>query len=103
MALFRDFPESNKIFTGFEDDNLPGGSCGDLPVLTTKEGCNISCWQFTKEELHTIVRNKGVVWLMVWGQGHPPVDITADKPFKMEEGIIIPSEEEIKHATRHRR
>lgn len=101
MAVFKDFPEANKVFTGFEDQRLPGGGCGDLPVLQTEEGCNISCWQLTEQELFEVQRT-GIVWLMVWGQGHPPVCVVGEKPFRRKETIITPTPEEVKHASRHR-
>lgn len=60
--------------------------CGGLPVmkLNTSEGNHlglVSCWELSDEEFQTICKNGGKIWLTVHGNGHPVVNMTAEKPF----------------------
>jgi len=71
MAQPLAFPEANVIYyppAGMEDDVLP------LHVRRG-DGCLISCWKLTAEEVAEILRT-GVVWLSVLGRGLPPVMIS---------------------------
>ena len=75
MATPERFPEANLLLgppQGCETDVNP------LPVRRL-EGCLVSCWRLTAEELAEVQRT-GVVWLSVWGRRtQPPVMVTAIK------------------------
>jgi len=75
MAVPAEFPEANLVLgppEGCEDSVLP------LQVRRL-DGCLVSCWRFSPEELAEIART-GLVWLSVWGsQTQPPVLVTAKK------------------------
>ncbi|GAA4328506.1 hypothetical protein [Flaviaesturariibacter amylovorans] len=76
------FPESNFVYTkpaGWTDEQ-----CSDLPVF---EGAYpdgtpviVSCWRLNKEEME-LIQQTGCVYLMVIGQGTPPVSLHIESPF----------------------
>lgn len=78
--------------TAFDEEN----AVLDPPVDMTLDECSvlsvykgnmqdgtpvvISCWKPTKEEWEEIQKT-GRVWLIVYGNGMPPVALTGNKPF----------------------
>lgn len=69
----------------FEDANgvCKKQGCGDLPVLSTKDGFKVSCWTMTEEEKKKFEKT-GEIWLSVYG-GQPAVCLSVEKPYKMFE------------------
>lgn len=57
-------------------------SCGDLPVLCTRDGFKVSCWEMSEEE-KKLFEKTGVIWLSVYG-GQPPVSLSVEKPYFIE-------------------
>lgn len=53
--------------------SITRGVINDTPVM-------VSCWKMTQEELEEFQRT-GRIWLIVRGQIHPQVLLTAQKPF----------------------
>ena len=79
------FPEVNTEWIG-------PGDVGPLPTLSG-DGFMLSCWILTPEEIEHVQRT-GQVWLTVWGDIHPPVNIQAEYPFggvEEEKGPLDPS------------
>lgn len=76
-------PTPNLVLRGSED-TIP-----DLLVHKTDD-VMISCWEFTDEEIATIIRT-GRVYLGVMGQFHPPVALSPNAmelfPYEPGEGI----------------
>lgn len=56
--------------------------CGGLPVIKTDVGFT-SCWELTEDEWLDIRNNGLKVWLTVYGEGHPPVSLSVEKPFTL--------------------
>lgn len=74
MARPTPFPESNDVFKGD-----PNQGVLDLPVF--RDGArSISCWALTPEEVMEIVAT-GKIWLTVWGNAQPPVNLDGTYPF----------------------
>ena len=81
------------IATSFDEEtnvlekppNMSVDDCEPLPVwrglLTNGLPVTISCWKFTKEEMEEIQKT-GRLWLMVLGEGMPPVHLNGISPFK---------------------
>ena len=87
MAVACGFAESNATFSappGMEE------SCDCLQVLTAVDGLGnpviFSCFKLTAEEMIE-VQKTGRIWLMICGQGMPPVAICGTKPFDIQEGV----------------
>lgn len=59
--------------------------CEELPALRTKENYIVSCWEMSKEEKE-LFEKTGVIWLSVYG-GQPPVALSVEKPFFVDEDI----------------
>ena len=78
MANPVEFPESNIKFG--KPGSMTAAECGDLPCYFNGEQI-VSCWQLTPEELEEI-NSTGVVWIMVWGQGTPPICVIGNRPFE---------------------
>lgn len=53
--------------------------CGDLPVLSTKDGFKVSCWVMTEEEKKMFLET-GEIWISVYG-GQPPISVSVEKPY----------------------
>lgn len=71
MAEPAAFPEANDVLRappGMED------VVTRLPIRRA-DGCVISCWRFSAEEIAEILRT-GVAWLAVMGQTHPPLMVS---------------------------
>lgn len=64
-GMTQDQCESISVFMGYTQQRLP---------------IVVSCWKITKEELEKII-STGRVWLVIAGEGMPPVHLTADNPF----------------------
>lgn len=59
----------------------------DLPVkrhkLEVPEGTIsviTSCWYLTDEEIELLITKK-VIWFTAWGNTHPPITMSVEKPF----------------------
>lgn len=72
------FKESNFTLRAPEGED----DCDDLPCFTDGQ-CFISKWQPTKEEVDRLVNGEGI-WIVVWGNLHPMISVTAEKPLKPE-------------------
>jgi hypothetical protein len=76
------FKESNFVYTKPAD--LKDEECLDLPVFrgNTTDGypVNVSCWKLTVEDLAEVQKN-GVIYLQIYGNGHPMVSLSAESPF----------------------
>lgn len=68
----KDFPEKNMTFVA--------EGCLDLPAYKG-DGVIVTAWELTEEELDILTRTR-TVYLMVVGQGTPPVSLMAEYPFK---------------------
>lgn len=82
MAVPTSFEESNAALG--KPPNMTDDQCGPLSVLQSeKDGylINVSCWKLTQAELDEINKT-GRVWLVVWGNVHPPVSIAGVKPIE---------------------
>ena len=70
------FRESNLILHG------PQG-VDDPDVLTIEarrlEGCVVTCWQLSPEDVAEMVETGGVIWVSVWGNSMPPMMVTGRK------------------------
>lgn len=77
------FDESNGVLD--KPRELTYDDCDPLSVLHTVTETGfpviVSCWKPTKEELLQIVKT-GRVWLMVFGEGMPPVALYGIKPIR---------------------
>lgn len=63
--------------------DMSNGECSPLPVCVSETAGRpvaVSCWEVTPEELQRI-QETGRVWLLVWGDVHPPVGVTGINPF----------------------
>ena len=57
------------------------GDTGDLPVYNTAGGAKMSCWKLSlRERLYTLFVGK--VWLTVYTNTHPAVNIEAGNPWE---------------------
>lgn len=74
------FKEQNMTFT--KPENMTDEECGSLPAYRG-EGQIISCWKVTPEDLERI-KEAGVIWLHIVGNGQPPVYIGSEYPFTGE-------------------
>ncbi len=79
------FPQVTKVFTAPE--GVSPEDCGSLPVHDTGQAL-VSCWQLTEEERAEVART-GVVWLWVFGRGHPMVSVEARSPFETPEDRLL--------------
>ena len=73
-----DFPQSNKTFLP------PKGMDNCMPLKVfhdSGKGHYISCWKLSIRDVLQCIVNR-TVWLHVAGQGHPPVRIDPENPFK---------------------
>ncbi|MBO0947534.1 hypothetical protein [Fibrella forsythiae] len=70
------FPEANVTLTA--------EGCGDLPVCRTKDTAGtpllISRYKLSEAEMDEIQRT-GCIYLIIYGEGHPPVRLTVISPF----------------------
>lgn len=76
MAKPIKFDEANATFVA--------DGCGDLPAYEHGEEGDeqvITCWKLSGEELMEILQT-GKVWLRVWGNAQPPVQVTGLYPFE---------------------
>ena len=76
-------------FPGYNRDLwVPGDAGSECPAYQYHddkgESIFITKWQLTEEEIREIVQT-GVVWLHVWGKGHPVVNVGGESPFMSEE------------------
>ena len=76
-----DFKESNTTFVGSDDT-------GDLPVIRIVNTENnvighCSKWKMTPDEWLDIKLNDYCLWLIVYGQGIPPMSLHGEKPFNL--------------------
>ena len=65
----------------FQESNMThtGEGCGDLPTFVNRQGV-VSCWRMSwRERVKALFTGK--VWLVVWGQGQPPVELRVEMPF----------------------
>ena len=77
MAEPIDFEQAQYIWKG-------EGDVENLPVYQ-EDGLAISCWELTPEEVKCIV-DTGKVWLRVWTNYHPPVNVSGENPWEQEVG-----------------
>ena len=74
------FPEATIVLgkpPGMTDDQ-----CASLPIHHDKKNSAlISRWLPTPAEREAIAAGKPV-WLWIYGNGHPPVALTTERPFK---------------------
>ncbi|KKN32455.1 hypothetical protein LCGC14_0813720 [marine sediment metagenome] len=71
-------------FEGYNTTFVADG-CGDLPAYAhgrVSDEQVVTCWELSGEELMEILRTKRV-WLRVWGDAHPPVEVTGVDPFAL--------------------
>lgn len=59
--------------------------CVCSTVTTAGQPVVISCWKMTHDEMEEFTRT-GRIWLLVYGTAMPPVALTAENPFKNDEG-----------------
>lgn len=52
-----------------------GNDIADLRVINTGQSF-VSSWQLSPEELE-LIQKTGIVYVSVWGIGHPPISVTA--------------------------
>lgn len=45
----------------------------DMPI-------KVSCWYFTDEDIEKLITEK-VLWFGAWGESHPPIFLTTERPF----------------------
>lgn len=77
------FPEANVDFSappGMEEQVYSLPVLIPTPIRENELRQMISCWELEPGELEEIQRT-GRIWLSVIGHIHPPVNITAEKPF----------------------
>lgn len=85
MAVGVEFPEANTILRAPTPEDAAAGTVYALHVFRYKDLDGnpqvMSCWKFSPEELAEIART-GVCWFSCWGNTHPPMWITGERPFK---------------------
>ena len=76
------FLQANHVFR--RPASMTDEQCGVLHVHAGQDQdglpVSISCWQPTEEERAAIAAG-GLVWLWVYGIGHPPVVVSAENPW----------------------
>lgn len=77
------FKEVNTVHT--KPEGMSEEQCGDLPTYTHVgphgEVTNISCWEFTPEDLKEL-NETGKLWLFVSSPTLPPIGMNTANPFK---------------------
>ena len=77
-----DFPEAN--FTFSKPSSMTDEQCGSLRVWKGKDEAGfpviISKWSLSAEDLEEITKT-GSVYLVITGQGMPPVNLRVENPF----------------------
>ena len=80
MAEPTTLPEANLMLG--RPSNMTEAECSSLPVhVTTAPRQFISRWQPTADDLERLVRGEPI-WIHVFGEGHPPIAVTTENPFK---------------------
>lgn len=79
------FAEENGVLE--KPDSMSHEECTPLSVFVGQAFAQnvrydvvVSCWKFTREELDELSKT-GRLWLVVYGRGMPPVDLTTHSPF----------------------
>lgn len=65
-------PSNNVVFGAPKDWDQKELPCGALPITQTDDGCKVSFWQPSTEELKAITDGKPIM-LYVYSAGHPVV------------------------------
>lgn len=77
-----DFPEANKTFG--KPESMTDEQCAPLQAWIGRDAEGfpviISKWQLNAEELKKI-QETGTMYLIITGQGMPPVSLAVDSPF----------------------
>jgi hypothetical protein len=80
---FTDFPEANFTFT--KPENMRDDQCGTLRVQRgladvggEKFPVSISAWKPEPEDIERI-NNGGLIYLNIFGNGHPMVSVSTEK------------------------
>ena len=85
MAKGVPFAEANTVLRAPTPEDAAAGTVCDLHVHRYRDLDGqpnvISKWQLTPDELEEVIRTGGVVWFGCWGQTHPPMWISGNRPF----------------------
>ncbi len=70
------FAQANQVLSAPDGwDKTANGECGDLHVINNGH-CIVSCWHPSPEEL-ALLNQGGAILIMVYGQNHPPLQVSA--------------------------
>lgn len=61
--------------------SMTAQECKSLEVFIGEGRC-VSRWQLSDEDLEALNRNGGKIYIMIWGEGQPPIAPLVETPFK---------------------
>jgi len=71
------FKQANQILR--RPESMTAEECCSLEVCNTGDGF-ISRWQLEDREIEELKRNGGKIYIVIWGQIHPPIAPLVDLP-----------------------